>query len=180
MNKKANEQFKSNEKRMMEIFMNLLEEKDIRKITVREICEKVQVNRSTFYNHFLDVYDMLDKMMILHTHAMETLFSKGRSNVPRDNMRRILSYMKEHKILYRASLHSPLKDKMLVGFERLYKSYDVEDYENKDENERLTIDYKLYFIEQGLFSLISYWLDHDCQMDIESFLDVIHEFYCLD
>ncbi len=180
MNKKANEQFKSNEKRMMEIFMGLLEQKDIRKITVREICEQAQINRSTFYNHFIDVYDMLDKMMDSHVLAMNIIFSKGRSKVPRDNLRLILAYMKEHKILYRASFHSPTYNKMFAGFEKLYKIHNVEDYENKDKIEKMKIDYKVYFFEQGLFSLISHWLDYDCEMDIESFLDVIHEFYNLD
>ncbi|MBO5473038.1 MAG: TetR family transcriptional regulator [Lachnospiraceae bacterium] len=32
------------------------------KITVKKLCEKAEVNRSTFYAHFTDIYDMLDKM----------------------------------------------------------------------------------------------------------------------
>lgn len=173
MNKKANEQFKSNEKRMMDIFMNLLEEKDIRKITVREICESVQINRSTFYNHFLDVYDMLDKMMESHTSAIEKIFSNGRSKNAADNLRLILEYMKDHKILYRASFHSPGYEKMLKGFKKLYLWRYFPEYETANDIEKKKIEYQVYFIEQGMLSLVSYWLDHDCELEIESLIDVI-------
>ena len=32
------------------------------KITVREICDKDEINRSTFYKHYQDCYDLLDKL----------------------------------------------------------------------------------------------------------------------
>lgn len=49
MNKKANEQYKSNERVILDVFTRLLEEKNIEKITVKEICEEAHINRSTFY-----------------------------------------------------------------------------------------------------------------------------------
>ncbi len=45
-----------------ETFLNLLEEKDINKITVSEICKIADINRATFYRYYLDVYDLLDKI----------------------------------------------------------------------------------------------------------------------
>lgn len=180
MNKKANEQFKSNEKRMLNIFAELLEKKDIRKITVREICEIAQVNRSTFYNHFLDVYDMLDKLMKSHLDMMAEIFPNGSLESPKDNLRAILEYMKKHKTLYRASFHSAGYDKMITGFEVIFKHHEVENYEGLSELEKRKIDYVVYFVEQGLFSTISYWLDHDCDVDVEIVLDVINQFYTLD
>ena len=34
------------------IFLELLKEKPIAKITVKEICERAEINRSTFYKHY--------------------------------------------------------------------------------------------------------------------------------
>lgn len=39
----------------------LLLDKDIRSITVKELCERADVNKSTFYLHFLDIYDCKEK-----------------------------------------------------------------------------------------------------------------------
>lgn len=43
-------------------FLSLLREKPMQRITVRELCEKAQINRSTFYSYYLDVYDLLQNI----------------------------------------------------------------------------------------------------------------------
>lgn len=43
-------------------FLELLQEKPVSKITVREICERSEINRSTFYKHYQDCYDLMDKL----------------------------------------------------------------------------------------------------------------------
>ncbi len=45
-----------------ESFITLMEKKDISKITIKEICEKADINRSTFYAHYSDQYDLLRKI----------------------------------------------------------------------------------------------------------------------
>lgn len=47
---------------IQEAFWTLLKEKPLAKITVKEVCERALINRSTFYKHYLDCYDLLDKM----------------------------------------------------------------------------------------------------------------------
>ena len=44
------------------VFLELLRQKPVSKITVREICEKAEINRSTFYKHYQDCYDLLDNL----------------------------------------------------------------------------------------------------------------------
>lgn len=39
--------------------MQLMETKDIRDISVKELSDLVDINRSTFYLHYSDIYDML-------------------------------------------------------------------------------------------------------------------------
>lgn len=41
-------------------FMDLLEEKKLENITVKDIVNKCKVNRNTFYYHFHDIYDLMD------------------------------------------------------------------------------------------------------------------------
>ena len=51
--------------RMDEAFLELLEKKDFAYITVKEICEKAGVNRSTFYLHYENISDLLKETLIL-------------------------------------------------------------------------------------------------------------------
>lgn len=39
-------------------FLELRSKRDIEKITVKELCEKAMINKSTFYTYFRDVYDL--------------------------------------------------------------------------------------------------------------------------
>ena len=47
--------------RMDEALIALLEKKDLEYITVKEICEEADVNRSTFYLHYETVGDLVDE-----------------------------------------------------------------------------------------------------------------------
>ena len=51
--------------RMDKAFLELLEQKDFAFITVKEICKKAEVNRSTFYLHYETIDDLLSESMDL-------------------------------------------------------------------------------------------------------------------
>lgn len=42
-------------------FLKLIFEKDINKITVKELCERADINKSTFYLHYRDIYDLAEQ-----------------------------------------------------------------------------------------------------------------------
>ena len=45
-----------------EAFLKILENKPITKISVKEVAEAAEVNRATFYSHFSDCYDLLERI----------------------------------------------------------------------------------------------------------------------
>ncbi|MFB9860983.1 TetR/AcrR family transcriptional regulator [Salinicoccus siamensis] len=48
---------------IMDAFMTLSERKDFKDITVKDIATGAMINRATFYYHFEDIYDLLEKML---------------------------------------------------------------------------------------------------------------------
>lgn len=170
MNKKANEQYKNNEKTILDVFTRLLEEKDLQKITVKEICEDAHINRSTFYNHFEDVYGVLEKMWEFHRMNMGYLFRNSRSKSRRKNLKQILEYIKDNELFYRVSFHSPIFSEISSGFEIVFMSHEISGTCLKEK-------YEMEFMKQGFLMTISYWLDMDCNLSIDDLLDVIDTFY---
>lgn len=171
MNKKANEQFRMNEREIIQVFMTLLEKEDIQKITVNKICQYAHINRSTFYNHFSDIYAVLEKMWDIHLQNISVIFeSNGVQKNRKDNLRLILNYMKQNALFYRVSFHSSLNEKVYDGLNLILKSHEVKKMDLKNA-------YKLHFFEQGMISTISYWLDHNCDLDVEEVINVIDESY---
>ena len=49
-------------KSIADAFLELRARKPIEKITVKELCEKAQINKSTFYTHYRDIYDLSETL----------------------------------------------------------------------------------------------------------------------
>ena len=43
-------------------YMELRKNKQLHKITVKELCEKAMINKSTFYTYYEDIFDLSDKI----------------------------------------------------------------------------------------------------------------------
>lgn len=48
---------------IIDSFIKLSNKKDFNSITVKDITQEAQINRATFYNHFLDKYDLLEQVV---------------------------------------------------------------------------------------------------------------------
>ena len=53
---------KYTQKAIMKTFLEMLEYKSLDKITIKDIIEKEEINRNTFYYYFDDIYDLIDKI----------------------------------------------------------------------------------------------------------------------
>lgn len=42
--------------------IELLDEKPISKVSVTELCRRAGINRATFYSHYVDIYDLYEKV----------------------------------------------------------------------------------------------------------------------
>lgn len=49
-------------KLIREVFIEMLNEKPLKEITVKNIVEKCHINRNTFYYHYADIYDLLSEI----------------------------------------------------------------------------------------------------------------------
>lgn len=50
-------------KLIMDSFIELSSEKEFKDITVKDITTEAMINRATFYYHFEDIYDLLEKVL---------------------------------------------------------------------------------------------------------------------
>lgn len=48
------------EKFLSDALLELLSQKSLEEISVRDVCEKAMINRSTFYKTFVDIYDLFE------------------------------------------------------------------------------------------------------------------------
>ena len=53
---------KKTRRSIIDAFLGLRAKKPLEKITVKELCDKAEINKSTFYCHYMDVYDLQDRL----------------------------------------------------------------------------------------------------------------------
>lgn len=49
-------------KAIRDVFCELTKERKLNEITVKELCAKADINKSTFYLHYRDIYDLADSI----------------------------------------------------------------------------------------------------------------------
>lgn len=49
-------------KAIQDVFFELIKEKKLNEITIKELCAKADINKSTFYLHYRDIYDLADSI----------------------------------------------------------------------------------------------------------------------
>ena len=81
-------------------FMELLEQKPVNRITVTEVCQGAQINRATFYKHYLDVPDLLEQIEERLLEELKAVIGDAPSDgsvtmeVLLEKMTRVLQYIK--------------------------------------------------------------------------------------
>lgn len=94
---------KKTEKAFTDALLHFLKKKDLNKITVAQLCDYVDMNRGTFYLHYLDIYDLMDKV---EQKLVDSIFV-GKPDEPQSFQCDILDafeYIKENKEIYKIIL----------------------------------------------------------------------------
>ena len=102
--------------RLREALLSFMEQD--REPTVGELCERAQINRSTFYRHYLDVYDLMEKI--------ETQIQKGLAQVltegEPEHLERLARYVSEYRHFYRIYLKKNMDGSMENGFQTIWET----------------------------------------------------------
>ena len=109
--------------RMDEALIELLEEKDLEFITVKEICQRAGVNRSTFYLHYETISDLVNETREMINRRFLSYFPQQKEEilgnlasreqeelilVTREYLLPYLRFIRENKKVYRAAFRNPV------------------------------------------------------------------------
>ncbi len=86
------------------VFLDLLKKKSLEAITVKEICEKAEINRSTFYKHYPDVYGVMEELEDEAIHAFEALLLSTDTANTRTLLETILHALSDNQDIFQTSM----------------------------------------------------------------------------
>ena len=167
---------------MVEALLLLLEKKEYDSITVKEICEKAGVNRSTFYMHYDTKDDLLVETM-KYINARLLSDSNYDAIIPRSNDEKnfnldeihlvpYLNTIKEFKKIYRVLPHKPHIFKKSNINKELYRNLCdklLRKYNIKNDEKEFAFAYFNY----GVLAIVDKWVESDCEEDVYKIADLI-------
>lgn len=89
-------------KLLWEALLTLMSEREFETISVKEICDRAMVHRTTFYKHYEDKYDLLTRG-IQHTHEI-LLTELERTGKDSSSYTRFFEHVTTHERFYRVML----------------------------------------------------------------------------
>ena len=152
-----------------ENLFEILKNKTIDKITVKEICEQAQINRATFYKYYDNAYDLLDKLEMEALDGLQLKIEKISTGNNRlmEVFRIILEEFKEKKDMYMV-LFSENGDKLFR--ERIF---DLCYRDNMETIKRQfpTIgkekqEWMYFFLAEGCNGVLNRWIINGMREDI--------------
>ncbi|HUW42509.1 MAG TPA: TetR/AcrR family transcriptional regulator C-terminal domain-containing protein [Rectinemataceae bacterium] len=104
--------------------VELLQEKDINKITITDIVRRADINRGTFYAHYADVYTVVDQIeneLIAKLHELLEVFqSNGLLRRPLPVLKELARYLEEDIEYYRMLINAKGAQSFLERIKQLF------------------------------------------------------------
>lgn len=152
-----------------ESFYELLQQMPKERITVKALCERADLNRSTFYLH----YETLDDLVCELEQAwidehFQNLGYVGENDVTTAFILRLLTTMKENRTLFRRLLDDPHFVALYSQRMRAYFLQTIKIPASPTES-----DYTNVFALSGGLAVAKMWLDAGCDIPEERLAEMI-------
>ena len=176
MEKKEDLRIVKTKRSLYTALLELMQEKSFEEIKVLDICNKSLTNRSTFYDHFNDKYELLDSLINeMKNKLMIKLNQNEKIKKQKDYFMRMIElffdYVDENINLYTPIL---LKNNNSIVMDMLYETCfrDVREYLSLKSNgkEVIPIDIQAKFYVSGVINICLEYIKNPNHYDKDSII----------
>ena len=165
MNVRNNKRRRESQEKLEKAFVELLQSREIKDITVSDLIKMTNLNRSTFYANYLDIFDLADKTRQRLENDFSNLFADYDYFSEHSGALKMFQHIKENQIFYQTYFKLCYDDRHLISI------YDPKraKIEHMDSN----IRYHIEFFRNGLNAIIKLWLADSCKESPEEMAEVL-------
>lgn len=160
-------------RKIQDAFMKIFAKKPLHEITVKSVCDRAGIFRTTFYNYFSDLYEVLESVEdLLVANCQERnqtfvsyQFRKGQYDQA-GHFRSTLLYIKENEFWFRTLLIKSRDGMFIYKWKKVIK----EDFLKKFRHENIDIkeeELVLEMISSGCIGAYTYWVNNLDHVPIE-------------
>ncbi len=161
-----------------EAFTELMEEKEIDKITVTDIVKKADINRGTFYAHYANIRSLIEQIendVLMEGMGLLKEFSyKTFIQNPNPILNKVNRLLENEVKLYKKLINNPDSEKFISKLRELFIEYlfyqsDIPDEIKNDKKFVLRIN----FFAGGMINLYQLWLKEELDYTLDQIREEI-------
>ncbi|MDR1326669.1 MAG: TetR/AcrR family transcriptional regulator C-terminal domain-containing protein [Treponema sp.] len=163
---------------MRESLIELMQTRPILDISVKELCDKADISRSTFYAHYKDQYALLKELEDETLNSVEDMlknYDNKRSMYDTIQMlERILKYIADNSL----SIQVLVSENGDINFQKKFfrrfaATQKMAKYLAEDDVEKA--EYHLVFVVSGSIALLQHWLKNNMNIPIPELAGLLVE-----
>lgn len=157
-------------------FIELLKERPVNRVTVKDVCDMAEINRATFYKHYTDCFDLLEKIedeMILE---LQQLVQESQNKNIAIVFNKMFKKIKEGGTLYItiASNHgdSTFPNRILnMFYEQAYPFFESQSPNTSKQKQ----EWDYYFLANGCAGILSHWINNGMKENTKELSEYISQ-----
>ena len=169
MNVKNNKRRRESQEKIEKAFIELLQTRKIKDITVSDLIKMTELNRSTFYANYIDIFDLADKTREKLENEFSNLFADYDYFNEHTGALKMFTHIKENQLFYKTYF------KLCYDKKHLISIYDTERAEKEHIDSNLK--YHIEFFRSGLNAIIKLWISNGCIESPEEMAEVLKQEY---
>ena len=174
--KKEDRRVRRTKRLLTQALTQLLQEKQINEITVKELTDLADMNRGTFYLYFKDIFDMLEKIEDGLFEALDEIVSQHEHDDVSQEAKPILldlfRFIGENQEMCRVLL-SPHGDmNFLHRLNEVVREKCLRMWPNREDKDDATFEYHYSFVVYGCVGVFRAWLNSQCREPAEKMAEM--------
>ena len=174
MEKKEDRRVKITKRMLKDALIELLKEKDIYHVSIRELCDRADVNRTTFYKYYASQFDLLADM---ERDILDFIEASVKHNEPQAEkiVYSVCCYIEENLEFIRLIINNnvdPTFAEKLFSMDIIRKETLKRFKGHKTDAE---LEYLYSFLTYGTFRMICVWMNKEKRESPEDFARLIDQ-----
>lgn len=150
-------------KAIKESFLTLIQTKGYDRITIQDIADQAIINRNTFYLHYVDKPDLMEKLCIEHIDLLNVCLPEYIEDVQNQDpsfmviaLKNLFLVIEEHIVFFRTMLTYEIQPSFSSYLKEHFKKIILSGIDTPSDN--LKIQISLEYMVSGLVGAISLWI----------------------
>lgn len=170
MNTSGNQLHMETERKLREALLFYMEQE--KEPTVGQLCQLAKINRSTFYRHYTDVYDLMKRVEQKFQHGMYRSLEGDDSFLTQlgsgpEALEPLIAYVGQNVHFYRVYLQKYMTLEGNAGFQRYWQGQVLPLFRSRGVTNEDHVRYYYEYIKTGIVSVLRLWLENGCREPAE-------------